>query len=305
MSDLAIITVSFNTVGMLGACLASVYEGLEGSAEVWVVDNASSDGSPEMVRSEFPKARLMALAENVGFAAGNNAAIRAALDGESPPRYLFLLNPDTEIRGEAIRAMVRFMDATPSAGMCGAALVYPDGGFQHAAFRFPTLPQIWFDFFHRPGRLLESPLNGRYPRSLYETGRPFEVDHPLGATMLVRRKVLEEVGALDESYFMYAEEIDWCMRIRRAGWKIYCVPSAVVMHHGGGATRQFRDRMFVALWRSRLRLFRLHYGPAFNLAARWLVRLGLRAEERRARRTCGGEELERRLAAYDEVRKLL
>jgi GT2 family glycosyltransferase len=109
---------------------------------------------------------------------------------------------------------------------------------------------------------------------------------------------------MDEGFFIYAEEIDWCMRVKKAGWEIYCVPAAQILHHGGGSTCQFRDEMFIALWRSRFRLFEKHYGLLFNLGARLLVRLGLKAEGRRARLTESGEVLERRLSAYREVRKL-
>jgi GT2 family glycosyltransferase len=186
----------------------------------------------------------------------------------------------------------------------GASLVYPDGRFQHSAFRFPNLWHIWFDFFHWPARFLDSPLNGRYPQALYRTGRPFVIDHPLGAAMMTRASVIQQVGLMDESLFMYAEEIDWCIRVKKAGWDVCCVPTAQIVHHSGGSTRQFRDKMYVALWRSRFRLFEKHYGPVFNLAARWLVRLGLWAETRRARQSQSGQGLENRLSAYSQVRDL-
>jgi GT2 family glycosyltransferase len=195
---------------------------------------------------------------------------------------VLLLNPDTEVCADALSTMVRFMDGTPSAGVCGARLVYGDGSFQHSAFRFPGLAQIALDFFPLHWRLTESRLNGRYPRRLFEGGAPFEIDHPLGAAMMLRREVILGTGLFDEGYRMYVEEIDWCMRIRRAGWEVYCVPSAVVVHHAGQSTRQVRNEMFAALWRSRFRLFGKHYSEAFRWAARWLVRLGLWAEARRA-----------------------
>jgi hypothetical protein len=135
--------------------------------------------------------------------------------------------------------------------------------------------QIWFDFFPWPGRLVESPLNGRYPRAQYASGKPFAVDHPLGAAFLVRAAVVRQVGLMDEGFFMYAEEIDWCLRARRAGWEIYCLPTAVVAHHGGGSTRHYRRQMDDALWHSRFRLFDKHYGPLFRVAARVLARGGM------------------------------
>lgn len=285
--DLAVVIVSWNVKELLADCLASTFASLAESgldAGVWVVDNASRDGSAEMVRERFPQVRLVASPENLGFAGGNNCALRAIGFGDSKlPRYVLLLNPDTAVRGDAPATMARFMDETPSAGVCGARLVYGDGSFQHSAFDFPGLVQIFLDFFPLHWRLTESRLNGRYPRRLYEGGTPFEIDHPLGAAMMLRREVILQTGLLDEGYRMYVEEIDWCMRIRRAGWAIYCVPSAVVVHHAGQSTRQVRDEMFVALWQSRFRLLGKHYNRAFRGAARRLVRLGLWAEARRAR----------------------
>ena len=308
--DLAIIIVSYNASDMLRACLRSVYAGLTqftGTAQVWVVDNASSDGSADMVRTEFPQAQLLALTQNLGFAAGNNTALRemgfGAASGHQPD-LIFFLNPDTEIQGDALTQMADVLRTVREVGVVGASLIYPDGRFQHSAFHFPTLWQIWFDFFPWPARLLHSRLNGRYPRALYQAGQPFAIDHPLGAAMMTRAEVIRRVGLMDEEFFMYAEEIDWCLRVKRAGWDIYCVPTAQILHHAGGSTRQFRDEMFVALWRSRFRLFSKHYGPLFNLAARLLVRLGLWAGMRRARQSQSDEALEQRLSAYHRVWEL-
>jgi len=193
--------------------------------------------------------------------------------------------------------------------MAGAQLRYPDGSFQHSAFRFPTLVQVILDFYPLHHRLTSSRLNGRYPRTWYERGEPFEIDHPLGAAMMARWEAIQEVGLLDERFFMYCEEIDWCWRMRRAGWRIYCVPRAVVTHHEAQSTRQFRDEMFVQLWESRFRLFHKHYSPLFRWAARQLVWLGVRAEMERARRVhlqgqLPLEAYERRMGALRQVRQI-
>ena len=308
--NLAIIIVSYNTSDLLRACLRSVYAalgGLAGGTQVWVVDNASSDGSPDMVRTDFPETQVLAQKENRGFAAANNVALSElgfmTRAGHQPEHILFL-NPDTEVGNDALAQMANVLGGKSRAGVVGASLVYPDGSFQHSAFRFPTLWQIWFDFFPWPARCLDSQLNGRYPRILYQAAQPFAIDHPLGAAMMTRAEVIRQVGFMDEGYFMYAEEIDWCMRVKRANWDVYCVPTARIVHHVGASTRQFREDMFVALWRSRFRLFDRHYGTAFNLAARLLVRLGLRAEMRRARHSTSGQDLERRLTAYRQVWRL-
>lgn len=340
--DLAIIIVSYNVRDMLRDCLISVEQSLAASphlrGEAWVVDNASADGSAAMVHSEFPRVRLVASAENLGFAGGNNLALRflglgaetraakpeevtqrtlppaeerAALSGyasrrtdDVPPRYILLLNPDTIVQGNALARMVAFLDETPQAGGCGAQLAYPDGRFQHGAFRFPSLAQIAFDLFPPPGRLnqplLDSRLNGRYSRRRYQADRPFPVDFVLGAALMVRTAAIQQIGLLDEGYFMYCEEMDWQRRLTAAGWTIFCVPTAHVVHVGGASASQFRGPMLVALWRSRLRYFRRYHSPTFNRLAGWLIRLGMRAEARRARRLAP-PDLDQRLAAYREV----
>lgn len=310
--DLAIIIVSYNTRSLLADCLSSVHAGLARSAlegHVWVVDNDSADGSPAMVRENFPAVRLVALKQNLGFAAGNNEALRELQAQGDLPRYVFFLNPDTLIQDDALGALVRFLDSSPLVGAAGARLVHRDGGFQHSAFMFPGLAQIFFDFFRPHHRLLDSRLNGRYPRRLYEARQPFAVDHPLGAALIVRSEVLAQVGAFDERFFMYCEEVDLCRRIKAAGWAIACVPEARIVHLVGQSTQQFRDRMFVALWRSRLLLYEKHESRLFRWAARGLLKAGLRAEERRAREawaqaTIDAGQLERRLAAYREVASL-
>jgi N-acetylglucosaminyl-diphospho-decaprenol L-rhamnosyltransferase len=305
--DLSVAIVSWNVRELLAGCLASLYRSLQQSSlecEVLVVDNASSDGSADMVATRYPQAQLIANEDNRGFAAANNQAL-----AQTTGRYVLLLNPDTELRGDALQLLLDFMEETPSAGMAGPRLLYGDGGFQHAAFRFPSLMQAFFDFFPLHHRLQESRWNGRYPRSAYLSGYPFAVDHPLGACMLVRRATIEQVGGMDEQFFMYCEEVDWAMRMWHAGWEIYCVPAAEVVHYAGQSTRQFRDAMFVALWRSRFRLFAKHYGSTYNWAVRRIVRLGLWREETQARRRAqaglmAGDEVAGRLSAYEKVRNL-
>jgi N-acetylglucosaminyl-diphospho-decaprenol L-rhamnosyltransferase len=311
--DLSIITVSYNTRALLEKALASVFEGLARSdleGEVWVVDNASTDGSAQMVRERFPRVRLIAHDQNVGFAAGNNLALRALRrDAVLRSRHVLFLNPDTRVLGDALGEMVRFLDAHPRAGAAGARLLHADGTFQHSAFAFPGLAQILIDFFPIHPRLVESRLNGRYPGRLYDARRPFSIDHPLGAAFMVRDTVLAQVDGFDERFFMYCEEIDLARRIHATGAEIYCVPTAEIVHHVGQSTRQFRDEMFVALWRSRFLMFQKHESARFRWLAHKLVRAGLRAETHRVlaghrRGEISDEEMARRLAAYREVAAL-
>ncbi|HDQ72587.1 MAG TPA: glycosyltransferase family 2 protein [Chloroflexi bacterium] len=279
MADLAVVIVSWNVRDLLRTCLHSLLVDLEQSglaADVWVVDNASADGSPDMVAGTFPDVHLIASRENVGFAAGNNLALRRIRALDAPPDYVWLLNPDTEVQPGATTALLAALEANPRAGMVGARLLYPDGALQQSAFRFPGLAQLAFELFPLPARLYETPLNGRYPRKLYDGETPFPVDHPLGATMMVRRDVLTQVGLMDETYRMYCEEIDWCWRIKRAGWRILCAPAARVVHHAGRSTGQVPVRSFVNLWTSRARLYARYHGPFTRRLARALVRIGMR-----------------------------
>jgi hypothetical protein len=193
---------------------------------------------------------------------------------------------------DAIGQMAHFLLAYLEVGGVGAQLCYPDGRFQHGAFRFPGLFQLWFDLFPPwPRRLLDSRLNGRYPRAAYESGCPFPIDFALGAALMVRGAAIAAAGLLDDGYFMYAEEVDWCWRIQRAGWPFYCIPSAMVIHHGAASTRQFRSRSFVNLWRSRRRLYDRFYGPVRRWLAGWIVSHGMRSEARRARAAAAHGEI--------------
>jgi GT2 family glycosyltransferase len=265
--DLSVVVVSYNSAGLLERCLAAVRAHPVGEMEIIVVDNASSDGSAALVRERFPEVMLIANDVNRGFGAANNQALRRAT-GE----LVALVNPDCEVRDAAIAQLVCFLRAHPRAAVAGGGLRYGDGAFQHSAFRFPSLAQIALDFFPLNWRLLESPLNGRYAQARRHT--PFQIDHPLGAFMCLRRTAFEQAGGFDEAFFMYVEEVDLCYRIKRAGWEVWCVPDAVAVHLGGQSTRLNAPAMFVQLHRSRQLFYRRHYSRAFQVAARVLVWLG-------------------------------
>lgn len=278
--DVAVVVVSWNVRDYLANCIRSVYADFERSklkGEVWVVDNASTDGTQELLTDLFPTTRLIVNGDNPGFGAANNQGMTAASANGQTPRYYLLLNPDTLIRPNALANLVDCLDNNPKAGVAGARLVYSDGRFQHSAFAFPGLAQLTFDLYHLPDRLYESKLNGRYPRRLYKSDRdPFEVDHPLGAAMLVRSDVAMASGGFDESYHMYCEEIDWCWRIRQSGWTIYTVPRAEIVHYGGESTRQVKARSVENLWGSRAHLYHQHHSRVRFELARWMAQKGLR-----------------------------
>jgi N-acetylglucosaminyl-diphospho-decaprenol L-rhamnosyltransferase len=287
MLDLAIIIVSWNVRDYLADCLRSVYAELNRSklnGRVWLIDNASTDGTQALAATFFPQARLVTNGHNPGFGAANNQGMRLA-ESETAEgiRYFLLLNPDTLVRPNALKHLVDCLEERPEAGVAGPRLVYGDGRLQHSAFYFPGVAQILFDLFCLPPRLYDSRWNGRYPRRRYHPNcHPFVVDHTLGAAMLVRRDVAVATEGFDESFHMYCEEIDWCWRIRRAGWSIYTVPAAEVVHYGGQSTRQIPAQSVVDLWRSRAQLYAAHYGRLTNAVARRLVRLGLTRKAQRS-----------------------
>ncbi len=269
MPRVSVLTVSYNTRALLLRCLASVVE--EPEVEVIVVDNASSDGSADAVAERFPSVQLIRSPSNLGFAGGTNRAACAASG-----RTLLLLNPDAALTPDALDTLLEWLDRHPRAAAVSPSMIYPNGTAQSAAFRFPGLAQLALDLFP-VARLAETRLNGRVKAST-----PIEVDYALGACMLIRRAAWADIGPLDEGYFMYVEEVDWCRRARARGWQIWAQPDALVVHHSGAATRQRPEAMFAQLWRSRLRYYQRYHGPFYNRLVRVLVRLGMRAEARRS-----------------------
>jgi hypothetical protein len=279
VTDLPIIIVSWNVRELLARCLASIFAELDRAAlpgRVSVVDNASRDGSPEMIRAQFPQVELIASDQNLGFATGNNVGLRHAQVLEHEVEFALLLNPDTEVQPGAIATLLAAARARPDAALVTSRLVYGDGSFQHSAFRFPGLSQLYIDLFPAPGRWRESGLNGRYPRARYEVGRPFEIDHPLGAVMLVRGAAMRQVGWLDDDFALYCEEIDWAARFKEAGWKNLCVPAARITHYEGRSTSQVKVAAFVQLWTARYQLHTKHPQFAPRALAGLMVRAGMR-----------------------------
>lgn len=242
--DVSIIVVNWNTRTLLAGCLGSIAQSNDDlDVEVFVVDNGSTDGSREMVRQEFPDVNLITSTENLGFARANNRAIRV-----SHGRYALLLNSDTVVQPGALQAMVHFADQHPEAGVIGCRLLNADGSLQPSWAQFPTL---WSELIGR---------NFRKRRPVIED-LAYRVDWVGGACLLARRKAIEMVGLLDEDFFMYSEEADWCFRMAKRGWAVYYFSGAEVIHFGGGSSRRAGDEMLVQLYRSKLLFFRKHYGP--------------------------------------------
>ncbi|MBK8045807.1 MAG: glycosyltransferase family 2 protein [Anaerolineales bacterium] len=312
---LAVVVVSYNVRELLRQCLASVLASAARtqdrlSVEIVVIDNASRDGSAGMVAAEFPAVRLAALAYNSGFTGGNNLALYLlgfpvelahAAPGEvvpSLPRpdYVLLLNPDTTVTGEALWLLVACLESHPGAGACGARLTYGDGGFQHSAFHYPSVVQVFLDFFplsRLPGshRLHRGRINGRYSSHLWRGAAPFPVDFVLGAALMVRGATVAQVGGLDDGYWMYCEEMDWCLRMRDAGWLTLVAPTAHVVHYEAQSSRQLRWEMYERLWRSRFRFYAKHrdHFPPFQLPlVRRIVRSGIALRRRAIQKAFAG-----------------
>ncbi|MBN1318460.1 MAG: glycosyltransferase family 2 protein [Anaerolineales bacterium] len=263
MLDLAIVIVSYKVCDLLRKCLNSVYSsrGL-GIFEVCVVDNASSDGSIEMVRDEFPQARLIVNEQNLGYPAANNIGLSSfgEWDSNPPARYALLLNPDTELPPMALAGMVDFMDAHPEAGAAGPKLVMPDGQMDLACRRsFPTPEVIFYRVVMLSKLFPNSRRFGRYNLTYLDPDQLAEVDSVVGAFMLVRAEPIAQVGLLDEQFFMYAEDLDWAKRIKEAGWKIFYNPAITVLHVKRASSRQSSRRSRFEFERANLLFYRKHY----------------------------------------------
>ena len=257
--DLSIVIVNWNVRDLLRRCLKSIYgsNGAHGAltVETIVVDNASTDGSAEMVSQAFPQVTLIANADNRGFTGGNNQGIAI-----SQGRYVLLLNPDTEVMGNALARMIAYADANPEIGALGPMLLNPDGSVQSSRRRFPipatafiesTVLQNWFPHH----RLL---------RDYYVLDKPDDViarvDWVDGACLLARREALEQIGLLDDGYFMYSEELDWCRRAKAAGWEVVYYPPARIVHYRGQSSEQVKAFQLVRFNRSKIRYFHKYHG---------------------------------------------
>ncbi|MDL1892906.1 glycosyltransferase, partial [Sphingobacteriales bacterium CHB3] len=233
--DLSVIIVNYNVRQFLENALASVYRAMEGvQGEVFVVDNASDDGSVEMVREKFPAVQLIENKANVGFAKANNAALKKATG-----RYLLLLNPDTIVQEDTFSVMMKFFDENPDAGLAGCKILNSDGSFQLPCRRsFPTPWVAFSKIFGLSALFPKSKLFGKYNLTYLNEDETYEVDAVSGSFMFLRREVYEKVGGLDETFFMYGEDLDWCYRISQSGYKVYYVHSTKIIHFKGESTRR-------------------------------------------------------------------
>lgn len=261
--DISILIVSYNTCAMLRECLEAIPAATtDASYAIFVWDNASSDGSVEMIREAFPEVRIVESRSNLGFARANNRLMEM-----SDPSYYLLLNPDTIPMPDSITELKRFLESHTDAGVCGPMLLHPDGTLQTNGGDFPA---IWDDY--------RSLIGGRNPRKRGNRGdynSICEVDQVSGACLMVKKEVVSKVGGMNEIFFLFSEEVEWCHRIKKAGYKIFYVPESKVVHHWMGSVRKDSRRMARQYFKSRFLYYRLTRGWAYATFAFPALALGL------------------------------
>ncbi|MBC8264085.1 MAG: glycosyltransferase family 2 protein [Anaerolineales bacterium] len=294
--DLLIVIVNYNTRDLLRDCLASIYESRgDFSYRVCVVDNCSQDNSAAMVRQEFPQAQLIESPTNGGYAYANNLGLTAFGFENAPltrhpsppvpsrvgglgglvPKYALLLNADTLLPPSALQDMLHFMEANPEAGAAGPRLVREDGSLDLACRRgFPTPSAFFYRMLGLSKLFPQSRRFGRYNLTYLDPDELTEVDSVVGAFMLVRAEAIGQVGLLDETFFMYGEDLDWAYRIRKAGWKIYYNPQVTVLHVKAASTKHSRRARY-EFYRAMDIFYRKHYAAETPFWLHWLIIAGI------------------------------
>ena len=254
--DVSVIIVNWNTRDILRDCLRSIYVQTSGlTFEVIVIDNASEDGSPHMVKNEFKDVVLIENSTNRGFAAANNQGLAVAKG-----RYVLLLNSDTVILENAIAKTVTFAEANPQAAVVGCRLLYPDRTLQTSCFMFPSLLNLMLSATYLYKMFHGNKLLGRENMTWWDRDDEREVDVVTGCFMLVRREAIEQVGVMDEQFFMYGEETDWCYRFKKAGWKCLFSPSGSIIHIHGASSKAKKHAMVLQCRASILHFLEKHRG---------------------------------------------
>ena len=285
MANVHIVVVNYNTADLLRRCLEHAYAGESSHPfTVSVVDNGSADDSLAMLRARFPQARAIASTRNRGFAGAVNLALRA-IEADLPPvedraarrhEYVLLLNTDLFLAPESLQVLTDFMERTPNSGVAGPRVEKPDGTLDLACRRgFPTPAS---SLYKLTGLSRRFPRNARlagYNLTYLDPGELAEVDSVMGACMLVRVAAIDDAGPMDDSFFMYGEDLDWAWRIKAAGWRVYYVPATRVLHFKGATTARQSERMIVEFYRAMYLFYRKHYAPRAPRAFNWLVALGI------------------------------
>lgn len=270
--DLSIIIVNYNTKTLTLECIESVYNSkLNYQFEIIVTDNNSSDGSVQAIIESFPNVKVIENKKNVGFSKANNQAIAA-----SKGRYVLLLNSDTIVNETTLSTMVKFMDKQQDAGATGCKVVLPDGSLDKACHRgFPTPEASFYYMTGLAKKFPNSPKYNSYHKSYLNMNETHEIDCLVGAFMIVRRETIDEIGMLDEEFFMYGEDIDWCYRIKEAGWNIYYVPHVSIVHYKGASSRKKPYKIVYEFHRAMYLFHKKHFAKKYNVFINLLVYIGI------------------------------
>ncbi|MGI4790071.1 MAG: glycosyltransferase family 2 protein [Janthinobacterium lividum] len=264
----SVIIISYNTCRMTLDCLAALFADLKSiDADVWVVDNASKDGSADAVRAAFPQVHLIENPNNAGFGAANNLALKSAA-GE----YLLLLNSDAFVQPGAVAALVAYLKSHPEAGIVGPRLLNSDGSRQLSCYRFPSPKRAWLENLGLTGLLARHPVLGDYQSWAHDTEK--SVEWVIGACLLVRREAYIQAGSFDEVFFMYQEETDWQRRVRDCGWDIALTPAAIVTHLGGASGASQQEKINAHFFDSLDYYIRKHHGLAGLISLRLAMIIG-------------------------------
>jgi len=269
--DLSIAIVNWNTREYLERCLRSIFEHPpDCEFEVIVVDNASTDGSAKLVADNFHNVTLISNSENLGYARGNNQAIETS-SGE----FILLLNPDIEVKPGALDALLAFAKAHPEAAAVGCRLIHPDGRIQRSVRSFPSPAAVLFEYLKISRIFPNSRLFGRYRMTYFDYSTAAEVDQPMASCLLLSRRALDDVGTFDEQFPIFFNDVDWCYRAKKKGWKIFFTPDAEVIHHGGASTTQVRAKMISESHRSLARFYAKHYRGKMCAVIYWLIMIAI------------------------------
>jgi GT2 family glycosyltransferase len=247
--DISIIIVTWNSEEFIRKCLHSCLRNSEGlSREIIVVDNSSMDGTAQIIREFHSQVNLIENKTNEGYSKANNQGIE-----KSTGRYMLLLNPDTEIQGNALDLMLKFMEANPKIGALGPKLINPDGTVQPSCREFPTYSTLIWEFTGLSRILPKSRVFGSWRMGYFDFNQPGEVDQPMGSCLMLRRETFNQVGLFDENFTMFFNDVDLCYRIKKVGWKIFFFPDAQVVHQKGASTGKAKRKM---IWLSHLAFYK-------------------------------------------------
>lgn len=270
--DLSVVIVNYNTKKLTIDCIQSVLKSkLNFQYDIFVVDNASSDGSVEQIKSEFPNVHVISNKENVGFSKANNQAIKACSS-----RYVLLLNSDTIVNENTLDEMIRYMDEETNVGAVGCEVNLPDGTLDKACHRgFPTPEASLYYMIGLAKKIPNSSKYNSYHKSYMNMHEVHDIDCLVGAFMMVRREAFEQVGLLDEEFFMYGEDIDWCYRIKEAGWRIVYNPTVSIVHYKGASSRRKPFKIVYEFHRAMYLFHKKHFKTKYNFLVNGVVYTGI------------------------------